>query len=938
MKRAILALVMLLCIAVVAHAIETSPGPGGPGGVTPGGAIQPGSLTCPAGSNCTIGEYDVNHQYNVQNPKYGASGDPTPITCTADGTTGVLTACSSTTGWTAGTNQYALILNAGLLTTVPATPAAPTATGTTGGATPGASTSYYYEVVDCHLVGFLGRGPQCSAASPATTVVTQIALTPGSTNFSKVVLSGMTATGSTVTFHKIYRSINASGGPFTKLDEVTGTSYTDYGQPAASQDNLPFDDPATAPAAATAETVDVNITAVAGSTITVATPPAVAQAGTVTLYHENRVAIQAAIDAAAANGGGEVYFPTGTYVVSPLSNVLGGFFVNHIIDMLGGTYSNITLRGAGPYASLIRVGSATQAGFNGSGNAIIEVGGALNAATFPSHLAITNLSAPISAGDNCAFVASTTGFNPGDYAFIRTGQNVTQTDDPTSEMNIVATVDATLNRLCFRYPAARPYVQEYFITSTTGQTAPAPLYSAYAANAVHVLTELVTCATNCPAAVPTIFKVTTVTASTGGNAGATEPNWNTNCPVATNTCTDGNLTWTNLGTAAGQAALFGVADMTAVNAAIHDIAVRDMGFIAPEGGEASATTGFRDFNVIAILNMWVDNIYSRTRDTGDWGFGRNFTLSHSNLYTDAHGQSSGFGPAESYTEWTLSHNTFTAGHCMSYGMTESSTIRIDDNSFNAGFPCYVAPFQVAFGGVADEFIFTNNRVCGSGGAGVFAMSSSPLTHPTDTINITGNTFECPFGAAFPDAKNIGGIIFVRDPNSANVSNNLYSPSGAWDEAQIQGMPGYGNSNIGSRGAPLVWKGKLNFSQAATTTVLPLGTIPSNSALDSCQMRVTTPFNAATTNVITIGGSVTQTTYLTTAFGGTSIASGLNIWDYTTNRGMGDGTTHTLNSAAQNVTTVPPNAANNLTMYYSFTGTAPTAGVALVTCYGHVVGQ
>lgn len=75
MKRIITIVAVLGLLVPTAWAIETSPGPSGPGGVTPGSTINPGVLTAPAGSAGTIAQYSVNNVINPMSPAYGAKGD-----------------------------------------------------------------------------------------------------------------------------------------------------------------------------------------------------------------------------------------------------------------------------------------------------------------------------------------------------------------------------------------------------------------------------------------------------------------------------------------------------------------------------------------------------------------------------------------------------------------------------------------------------------------------------------------------------------------------------------------------------------------------------------------------------------------------------------------------------------------------------------------------
>ena len=843
---------------------------------------------------------------------FGASGDGNSITCTSNGTT-TLTGCSSISGWVSGANIYALIIGGGTSNALP-TPSAPTATGTTAGSPPGTSTSYNYEVVDCHLNS---DGVSCTPASPATITVTQAALNPGSSNYSRVTISGMTATGSAVTFHKLYRSVNS--GSFYKLDEFTGTSYVDYGQPPIDMNSLAFDDPATAPASAQGATMNVNVTGVSGTSLTVASAPT--QTGTLTIYHQNSYAIRAAVAAAAALGGGKVFFPSGTYIVVPDHTAAGGIYVNSVIPMIGPTYSNITLEGATAESTTIRVGSTAAQGFNGNASTVIEVQGAAAPADTATSLATTAFSATVNAGDICDTVASVSGLNVGDYVYIRTGQtdpaSVTQ---PLAEINQVNSIDTTNNQLCWAWPVTRTYAQEYFQTGTTGGTQTAPLWAA----GIYAASQLITCNTNCPGGTPTIFKAAV---ANGGNTGTSEPNWNSSCPAATNTCADSNVTWTNLGTVTGQAAIFGVADMTTGNAISHDIQVRNMSVIAPEGGTTSNSTGVHLVNLSQFDRLLVDNVVARTRDIGGVGNFHHLAITNSTLWVEANGQASACCGAVGVSDVLFDKDQIFGTHGLAFQTGEySAGIAFTNNYFNAGaFPLYPT-FSQLIAGSPHDFLFANNRVCGHGGSGVFGFLTTSSQHPTKTVNINSNSYKCPFGAAIPDAQshNLGGTVIVQDPGGSNVDNNNFYPASAWDGITLAGVPGFGNSNNGVIRKPFWCTAKIFFSQATTQTSVPMCTVPTNSMIKSCDFNATTGFNAASSNSVEVGcpSPCTLSRYVSSTSIGTS--TGL--------------TALTLNSPGALITTTPPTANNQLIASYLFTGTAPTTGAGILSCQVVQAGQ
>ena len=309
MKRALSYLAGLLVVVVVglAQAQQVSLPNGGT--TSSGSTINPGSLTCPAGSPCTIGQYGINGQINVQQPPYNASGSNNTYTASITTNTQTLIATAST-DFQVG--QYVAIPTAGAATTVVAI-SAPSSIGNLG--TSGAVNDCYTIVVADADEGMLApTNVTCNASGPAAGAFTS--LSGLQVNF--------TASGGSNAIYGIYRQIasgqtsgQAPSGTYTFVNVVTGTPYKDYGQ------DLPktWDWPATVNAGAQTDTAFCKVLAVSTTTnandtlkvdCTSNTGQAVATttATAVTIRHDDTIAVQAAWDAAA---GKQLYFPAGTY-------------------------------------------------------------------------------------------------------------------------------------------------------------------------------------------------------------------------------------------------------------------------------------------------------------------------------------------------------------------------------------------------------------------------------------------------------------------------------------------------------------------------------------------------------------------------------------------------------------------------------------------------
>lgn len=196
---------------------------------------------------------------------------------------------------------------------------------------------------------------------------------------------------------------------------------------------------------------------------------------------DDTAAIQAAIDAAGAAGGGVVYFPpTDDYYRLATTKSVGGITWHLDLD-----HSNLILQGAGA-RSLLRTDTASAA--------IALIWGA-DATTWSStripNATVYTMTAATK-GDTSVTLASASdadNFTVGDYVQIRTGQTLsTSTLQPDAELNqVVAIVGAVLT---MRWPLAKSYAQEYFISGTEGLTSTSVTANA-AAFGVAVITDRV---------------------------------------------------------------------------------------------------------------------------------------------------------------------------------------------------------------------------------------------------------------------------------------------------------------------------------------------------------------------------------------------------------------------------------------------------------------
>jgi hypothetical protein len=180
-------------------------------------------------------------------------------------------------------------------------------------------------------------------------------------------------------------------------------------------------------------------------------------------------AIQAAIDAAGAAGGGIVFFPAGTYLVNT-STVAGGTTFFLVIDS-----DNVVLAGEGDGSHI------TSTANPGGATRLVSFMGAAKSGTLAtwadrrlSALSVYPMSGTVAEGSTSvtlATPANASNFVAGDLVYIRTGQTITgDTHQPVAEVNEVVTANAGTGVLTLARPTAHPYQQEYFVSGTTGPT------------------------------------------------------------------------------------------------------------------------------------------------------------------------------------------------------------------------------------------------------------------------------------------------------------------------------------------------------------------------------------------------------------------------------------------------------------------------------------
>lgn len=202
---------------------------------------------------------------------------------------------------------------------------------------------------------------------------------------------------------------------------------------------------------------------------------------------DDRLAIQAAIDAAGAAGGGEVYFPPGTYKLTSYQTATYTDSSTAYFHLLV-NFDNITFRGAGRSSIISSVADIIPF-------FVYKTAPAANWDYAQSSATVYTMTAAAFGASSITLVtpANAGNFAVGDYAFIRTGQTIAaDTKQPDSEVNQIVSADAGTGILTFRWPLAKGYAQEYFITGTTGRTSTSVTANLAAFGVAKVTTSIVT--------------------------------------------------------------------------------------------------------------------------------------------------------------------------------------------------------------------------------------------------------------------------------------------------------------------------------------------------------------------------------------------------------------------------------------------------------------
>lgn len=197
---------------------------------------------------------------------------------------------------------------------------------------------------------------------------------------------------------------------------------------------------------------------------------------------DDTAAVAEAGEAVGAAGGGVVFSPPGTLLCNDVTTGNGWAFVIPV------KRDNVTFRGCGAATTIktamaIPDNSRVMFMVNGAG----KPAGMASWGSYEAYQAADTTTYTLAAGTYAKGATSVTlntvaeaaNFAAGDDIYIRTGNLIAVgITEPDAEFNVVESADSGTGVIILKYPLAKTYAQEYFISGTTGKTSTTPTANA----------------------------------------------------------------------------------------------------------------------------------------------------------------------------------------------------------------------------------------------------------------------------------------------------------------------------------------------------------------------------------------------------------------------------------------------------------------------------
>lgn len=176
---------------------------------------------------------------------------------------------------------------------------------------------------------------------------------------------------------------------------------------------------------------------------------------------DDRNAIQAAIQAASVSGG-TVWFAAKNYLLTSTTTTSGVIYHLYVgadnVELVGAPGAK--LLSTTTSAAIFLISGALRSGVSSFGTKGIAAGTTYTmtaAAQFDTQVTV-------------ATAAQAGNFVAGDYILVRTGQTIAGTLQPDAEINKVVSVSVGTGIIQLAWPLTKAYVQEYYISGTSGPT------------------------------------------------------------------------------------------------------------------------------------------------------------------------------------------------------------------------------------------------------------------------------------------------------------------------------------------------------------------------------------------------------------------------------------------------------------------------------------
>jgi hypothetical protein len=529
---------------------------------------------------------------------------------------------------------------------------------------------------------------------------------------------------------------------------------------------------------------------------------------------DDTAAIQAAINAAGAAGGGRVYIPSGTYKLNTPGTSQGALYIkDDDIEIFGDSPNSIlksTLVSQGVFhpQGAHKASTSTIAGWYDFRSFF-----PLNATTKYANTVTTTVA------------ADAANFSAGDFVYLRTGQctAAASTFQPDAEINQVVSVNPGTGVITLAWPLLKAMVQEYYavgssaLTTTTASASPGAT-SVTVASATGFATDQDVTFWGGSGGKFHKVQLTGVTGSTLTFA---------NHPVSAGALIANGASVTNANaittpTVTTRLAAFGIAKVTAVtlqNLYVHDLRVDNS--LVTNGGPNFTGGQIVGLRLERIDHVGKGNMISQGNIRYAW-----VADNRIRLVSGTTGYAMGWGPGSG--DYII-RNNFITNEDYNQGIvfSEGTDSAICEGNIIKGKTTADASHNpIAVQTRSQNITIRGNRIVNAGGNGVYVDTFCP-----GGGLIEGNSFEGTLPGGGVSIASTGWVLGKNIPQ------------------------GYGAGIFADIDTPLeqIWA-RVKADSVSTAITVTLGTIPGSSIITKCWIYTHDAFNSSGTDQISLGTS------------------------------------------------------------------------------------